>query len=131
MATATTKIKGHSLTFGGLSIGQEVSCSLTMTNNMEEAEYKDATNPMNPEQTVTSKSWQAQQEVTELDTLSDLRALITAALSNSTTEVGVSTNEGQGLTIYGNAWVNDLSLQATNRQTTRATIQYQGSGVIY
>lgn len=125
---ATTKIKGYNLTMSGVNVGQEVSCSCTMTNNMEEAEYKDATNPMNPEQVVTSKSWQMQKEITELDSLSDLRALITAALGNAAVAVSMSA-AGSNL-LSGYAWVNDLSIQATNRQSTRATIQFQGNGAL-
>lgn len=125
---ATTKIKGYNLTILGASFGHEISCSCTMTNNMAEAEYKDSTNPMNPEQVVTSKSWQMQQEVTELDSLSDLRALITAALSDSA--VSISMGTGSGFHFVGNAWVNDLTIQATNRQSTRATIQFQGNGAL-
>ena len=123
---ATTKIKGYNLTMSGLSIGREISCSATLTNNLEEAEYKDSTSPMNPEQVVVSKTWSMQQEVTELSVLADLRALISAALSDQTTSVSMSA--GGTSVISGSAWVNDLSISAPNRQNTKATIQFQGNG---
>ena len=125
---ATTKIKGSNLIMAGVSVGQEMSCSATLTNNLEEAAYKDPSNPMNPEQVVVSKGWSMQQEVTELSVLADLRALISAALS--TTPIAVSMSAGGSSILSGNAYVNDLQLRAPNRQNTSATIQFQGTGAI-
>ena len=124
---ATTKIKGYNLTMSGINIGKEVSCSATLTNNLEEAEYKDSVSPMNPEQVVTSKTWSMQKDITELKTLADLRALVSAALSDRAIVVAMTT--GSDL-LSGNAFVNDLSIQAPNRQNTKATIQFQGTGAI-
>lgn len=124
---ATTKIKGYNLTMSGINIGKEVSCSATLTNNLEEAEYKDSQSPMNPEQVVVSKTWSMQKEITELNNLTDLRSLVSAALGNSAIAVSMST--GSSL-LSGNAFVNDLSIQAPNRQNTKATIQFQGSGSV-
>lgn len=125
---ATTKIKGANLTMSGLFIGKEVSCSATITNNLEEAEYKDSVSPMNPEQVVVSKGWTMQKDISDLTSLSDLRALITAALSNST--IAVSMTAGDTTAFGGNAFVNDLSIQAPNRSNTTASIQFQGSGAV-
>lgn len=124
---ATTKIKGYNLTMSGIEVGKEVSCSATLTNNLEEAEYKDSNSPMNPEQVVVSKGWSMQKEVTDLTSLTDLRALVSAALGNSAIAVSMSTGSA---ILSGNAWVNDLSIQAPNRQPTRATIQFQGNGAV-
>lgn len=124
---ATTKIKGYNLTMSGINIGKEVSCSATLTNNLEEAEYKDSVSPMNPEQVVVSKTWSMQKDITELKTLADLRALVSAALGNRAIAVAMTT--GSDL-LSGNAFVNDLSIQAPNRQNTKATIQFQGTGAI-
>ncbi len=124
---ATTKIKGYNLTMSGIAVGKEVSCSATLTNNLEEAEYKDSNSPMNPEQVVVSKGWSMQKEVTDLTSLTDLRALVSAALGNSAIAVSMSTGSA---ILSGNAWVNDLSIQAPNRQSTRATIQFQGNGAV-
>ena len=124
---ATTKIKVYNLTMSGIDIGKEVSCSATLTNNLEEAEYKDSVSPMNPEQTVVSKTWSMQKDITELKTLADLRALVSAALSDRAIVVAMTT--GSDL-LSGNAFVNDLSIQAPNRQNTKATIQFQGTGAI-
>lgn len=125
---ATTKIKGANLTMSGLFIGKEVSCSATITNNLEEAEYKDSVSPMNPEQVVVSKGWTMQKDISDLTSLSDLRALITAALSNRT--IAVSMTAGDTTAFGGNAFVNDLSIQAPNRSNTTASIQFQGSGAV-
>lgn len=125
---ATTKIKGANLTMSGLYIGKEVSCSATITNNLEEAEFKDSVSPMNPEQVVVSKGWTMQKDISDLTSLSDLRALITAALSNST--IAVSMTAGDTTAFGGNAFVNDLSIQAPNRSNTTASIQFQGSGAV-
>lgn len=112
----------------GLFIGKEVSCSATITNNLEEAEYKDSVSPMNPEQVVVSKGWTMQKDISDLTSLSDLRALITAALSNHT--IAVSMTAGDTTAFGGNAFVNDLSIQAPNRSNTTASIQFQGSGAV-
>ena len=125
---ATTKIKGANLTMSGIAIGKEVSCSATLTNNLEEAEYKDSTNPDNPEQVVVSKGWTMQKDISDLKTLADLRALISAALSE--TPRSVSMSAAGGAILSGSAWVNDLSLQAPNRQNTTASVQFQGTGAI-
>lgn len=125
---ATTKIKGANLTMSGIAIGREVSCSATLTNNLEEAEYKDSTNPDNPEQVVVSKGWTMQKDISDLKTLANMRALISAALS--ATPVSVSMSAAGGAILSGSAWVNDLSLQAPNRQNTTASVQFQGTGAI-
>lgn len=125
---ATTKIKGYNLTMSGIAVGKEVSCSATLTNNLEEAEWKDPTNPMNPDQTVTSKSWTMQQELSDLSALADLRALITAALS--TTPQAVSMSAAGSAVLSGSAYVSDLNIQAPNRGNTRATVQFQGTGAL-
>lgn len=122
---ATTKIRGYNLTMSGVLVGKEVSCQATLTNNLEEAEYKDTVSPMNPEQTVTSKGWSMQKEITELSALADLRTLVSAAISTSTVAVAMSA-AGSSI-ISGNAFVNDLSIQAPNRQNTRASVQFQGT----
>lgn len=124
---ATTKVKGYDLKISGINVGKEVSCSATLTNNLEEAEYKDSETPMNPEQVVVSKTWSMQKEITELTSLSDLRSLVSAALGDSAITVSMSTDS---FTLSGKAFVNDLSIQAPNRQNTKATIQFQGSGAI-
>lgn len=123
---ATTKIKGYNLTMSGISVGREVSCQATLTNNLEEAEYKDASNPMNPEQVVVSKTWTMQKEITELSALADLRALVSAAIA--TTRVTVAMTTSGSSIISGLAYVNDVSIQAPNRQDTKATVQFQGDG---
>lgn len=123
---AVTKIKGYNLKMSGLSIGKEVSCQATLTNNLEAAEYKGSTDEMNPDQEVTSKDWSMQQEVTELTTVSDLRTLISTAIGTATTSVSMSAS-GTSV-ISGKAWLNDLSIQATNRSASRATMQFQGTG---
>ena len=112
----------------GIAVGKEVSCSATLTNNLEEAEWKDPTNPMNPDQTVTSKSWTMQQELSDLSALADLRALITAALS--TTPQAVSMSAAGSAVLSGSAYVSDLNIQAPNRGNTRATVQFQGTGAL-
>lgn len=125
---ATTKIKGYNLTMSGIAVGKEVSCQATLTNNLEEAEYKDSTHPENPEQVVVSKGWTMQQEISDLSALADLRALFTAALANAPQAVSMSA--AGSAVLSGNAWVNDLNLQAPNRGNIRATVQFQGTGAL-
>ena len=46
------KVKGYQVTVSGVSAGTEQSSSLSVQNNIQEVEVKDATNPLSPPQEV-------------------------------------------------------------------------------
>ena len=120
------KVKGYQVTVSGVSAGTEQSCSLTIQNNIQEVEVKDATNPLSPPQEVTSAQWNIQQTV-KLDNAAGVQALILAALGIVPVAVSMS---AAGATFSGQAWVGDVSIQAPDRGNITANVQYQGTAGI-
>ena len=120
------KVKGYQVTVSGISAGTEQSCSLSIQNNLQEEEVKDATNPLSPPQEKVSATWQIQQTV-KLDNAAGVKALLQAALG--TTPVAVSMSAA-GATFSGNAYPSDVSIQAPNRGNITGNVTYQGTGAI-
>ena len=120
------KVKGYQVTVSGVSAGTEQSCSLTVQNNIQEVEVKDATNPLSPPQEVTSAQWNIQQTV-KLDNAAGVKALIQAAVGTSAVAVSM---DADGATFSGQSLIGDLSIQAPNRGNITAQVQYQGTGAV-
>lgn len=120
------KVKGYQVTVSGVSAGTEQSCSLTVQNNIQEVEVKDATNPLSPPQEVTSAQWNIQQTV-KLDNAAGVKALIMAAVGTSAVDVSM---DADGATFSGQSLIGDLSIQAPNRGNITAQVQYQGTGAV-
>lgn len=120
------KVKGYQVTVSGISAGTEQSCSLSIQNNLQEEEVKDATNPLSPPQEVVSATWQIQQTV-KLDNAAGVTALLQAALGTSTSAVSMS---AAGATFSGQAYPSDVSIQAPNRGNITGNVTYQGTGAI-
>lgn len=121
-----SKVKGYQVTVSGVSAGSEQSCSLSIQNNLQEEEIKDATNPLSPPQEKVSATWNIQQQC-KLETAAAVKALLQAALG--TTPVAVSM-AAAGATFSGNAFVSDLTIQAQNRGTITSQATYGGTGAI-
>lgn len=120
------KVKGYQVTVSGVNAGSEQSCSLTIQNNLQEEEVKDAANPLSPPQEKVSAQWNIQQQC-KLDTAAAVKALIQAACSTSAVAVSMA---AAGATFSGNAWVSDLTIQAPNRGTITSQTTYSGNGAI-
>ena len=118
------KVKGYQVTVSGVSAGTEQSSSLSVQNNIQEVEVKDATNPLSPPQEVTSAQWNIQQTV-KLDNAAGVKALIQAAVGTSAVAVSM---DADGATFSGQSLIGDLSIQAPNRGDITAQVQYQGTG---
>ena len=135
---ALTKVMGQNFRafVGGSAVSEESSCQVTIQGNMEDASTKDSVGSWNEEQ-MTSKQWSVQ--VDDVDSsLASLRALITAFNSDSKVTVGWDQTAGDQNRVAqnasfarsGQAILNDLSIQANNRQTIQVSCQYQGSGAL-
>ena len=135
---ALTKVMGQNFRafVSGSAVSEESSCQVTIQGNMEDASTKDSTGSWNEEQ-MTSKQWSVQ--VDDVDSsLASLRALITAFNSDSKVTVGWDQTAGAQNRVAqnaafarsGQAILNDLSIQANNRQTIQVSCQYQGSGAL-
>ena len=120
------KVKGYQVTVSGVSAGSEQSSSLSVQNNIQEIEVKDAANPLSPPQEVTSAQWNIQQTV-KLDNAAGVKALIQAAVGTSAVAVSM---DADGATFSGQSLIGDLSIQAPNRGDIAAQVQYQGTGAL-
>ncbi len=120
------KVKGYQVTVSGVNAGSEQSCSLTIQNNLQEEEVKDATNPLSPPQERVSGQWSIQQQC-KLDTAAAVKALIQAACGTSAIAVSMA---AAGATFSGNAYVSDLTIQAPNRAPIVSQATYSGNGPI-
>lgn len=121
------KVKGYQVTVSGVSAGTEQSSSLSVQNNIQEVEVKDATDPLSPPQEVTSAQWNIQQTV-KLDNAAGVKALIQAAVGTSPVAVSM---DADGAIFSGQSLIGDLSIQAPNRGNITAQVQYQGTGQLF
>ena len=135
---ALTKIMGQNFRafVGGSAVPEAVNCQVSIQGNLEDGATKDSTGGWN-EEMMTSKQWSVQ--VDDIDaSLATLRALITRFNSDSKTTIGWDqtsgaqnrTAEQAAFARSGQAILNDLSIQANNRQTISVSCQYQGSGAL-
>lgn len=135
---ALTKVKGQNFRamVAGSAIPEAVSCSVTLSGNMEDSSTKDSTGAWSEEQ-MTSKQWSV--SVDNVDaSLASLRALITRFNSDTKVSVGWDQTSGAQNRVAqnaafarsGQANLTDLTIQATNRQTINVSCQYQGSGAL-
>ena len=135
---ALNKVMGQNFRafIGSSAVSEETNCQVTIQGNMEDGSTKDSAGAWNEEQ-MTSKQWSVQ--VDDVDSsLASLRALITAFNSDSKVTVGWDQTAGEQNRVAqnadfarsGQAILNDLSIQANNRQTIQVSCQYQGSGAL-
>ena len=135
---ALNKVMGQNFRVfvGGSAVPEATNCQVTIQGNVEDGATKDTTGAWNEEQ-MTSKQWSVQ--VDDVDaSLASLRALITAFNSDSKATVGWDQTAGDqnrvaqnaAFSRSGSAILNDLSIQANNRQTIQVSCQYQGSGAL-
>lgn len=117
------KVKGYQVTVSGVQAGSEQSCSLTIQNNLQEEEVKDATNPLSPPQEKVSAQWNIQQSC-KLDTAAAVKALIQAACGTSAVAVSMV---AAGATFSGQAFVSDLTIQAPDRGSIVSQATYSGT----
>ena len=109
---------------------------MTVQGNVEDGSTQDSTGGFNEEQ-MTSKQWSVQVDSYDAS-LATLRALITRFNSDAKTTVGWDQTSGAQNRVAqnaafarsGQAILNDLSIQANNRQTIQVSCQYQGSGAL-
>ena len=118
----------------GSAVPEATNCQVTVQGNVEDGSTKDSTGGWNEEQ-MTSKQWSVQVDNVD-SSLASLRALITRFNSDEKTTVGWDQTSGAQNRVAqnaafarsGQAILNDLSIQAGNRQIIQVSCQYQGSG---
>ena len=135
---ALNKVMGQNFRafIAGSAVPEATNCQVTVQGNVEDGSTKDSTGGWNEEQ-MTSKQWSVQVDNVD-SSLASLRALITRFNSDSKTTVGWDQTAGAQNRVAqnaafarsGQAILNDLSIQAGNRQTIQVSCQYQGSGAL-
>ena len=135
---ALTKVKGSNFRafVGGSAVAESTSCQVTLQGNMEDDKTQDSVGDFAQEQ-MTSRGWSVQVDSFDASVAS-LRALITQFQSDSKPTVGWDQTAGAQNRVAqnaafarsGSAILNDLSIQASDRQTIQTTAQYQGSGAL-
>ena len=121
---------------GGAAVTEATNCQVTIQGNVEDGSTKDSVSGYN-EETMTSKQWSVQVDNVDAS-LANLRSLITRFNSDAKTTVGWDQTSGAQNRVAqhaafarsGSAILNDLSIQAGNRQTIQVSCQYQGSGAL-
>jgi hypothetical protein len=134
-------IKGQNLRLliGGKCIAFSTSCTVHTSLNLEESSTKDSTKNFT-EQTPTGISWDmscdALYSVDADATGVNGIAALDMVLAQAKVQVQFEQTTGEknrvavtgGAVYSGYAWVNDISINAGNRQNTSYTIQLTGDG---
>lgn len=134
-------IKGQNLRIllGGKCVAFSTNCTVHVSLNLEESSTKDSTNNFT-EQTPTGISWDmscdalysVDADATGVNAISALDTV----LAQQKVQVQFEQTQGEknrvavsgGAVYSGYAWVNDISINAANRQNTSYTIQLTGDG---
>ena len=134
-------IKGQNLRLliGGKCVAFATSCTVHASLNLEENSTKDSTNNYT-EQTPTGISWDMSCDAlysvdTDATGVNGINALDTV-LAQQRVQVQFEQTQGEknriavsgGAVYSGYAWINDISINAANRQNTSYTIQLTGDG---
>jgi len=113
-------------------IGMATGCTVTLTNNTDDASHKDIVGAA-AMPTVTSKSWQLSCD--SLD-VADAAAMLTAIKSMSPMtlmwdETSTSDNQTRAKATFarkGSAYLNDVTFNFNDRENSTKSLQFQGTG---
>lgn len=137
------KIKGQNLriAIGGKYIAFATNCTVHVSAELEESSTKDSTNGWQ-EQEVTGLNWDISVDAlysvdTDASGINGVDAL-DLILAGQEIEVAFNLTEGDknreqvasSVEYTGKAFVNDISVQAQNRQNTTYTLQATGNGAL-
>ena len=134
-------IKGQNLRvlIGNKCVAFATSCTVHVSLNLEESSTKDSTKNFT-EQTPTGISWDMSCDalysmdadatgVNAIDALDKVLAQTKVTVMFEQTTGDKNRAAVTGSAVYsGDAWVNDISINAANRQNTSYTIQLTGDG---
>ena len=115
-------------------VGMATNCTVTLTNNTEDASTKDDVG-MAAKPTMTSQGWSV--SVESLD-VSDAAAMLTAIKSltpftlmwDETSTTDNQTGEGATYQRIGNAYLNDATFNFNDRENATKSLQFTGSGAL-
>lgn len=132
-------IKGQNLRvfIDGECIGFATSCSLHVSAQLEDISTKDSTGDWSVQE-VVGKSWDLSADA--LFSADDFQAVngwqaLETMISGQPVEIEFTQTEGEknqqkvgNVTYYGDAIINDITINAANRQNASYSIQMQGVG---
>ena len=115
-------------------VGMATSCTITLTNNTDDASTKDDVG-MAAKPTTTSKSWSVQVESLNV---ADAAAMLTAIKSMTPftlmwDEVSTSDNQTRSKAAFarkGTAYLNDATFTFNDRENASKSLQFTGSGAL-
>ena len=115
-------------------IGMATSCSITLTNNTDDATTKDDTG-LSSKPTTTNKSWQVQ--VDSLN-VADTGALLTAIKSltkftiawDETATTNNQTPESETFTRVGQAYLSDATFTFNDRENSAKSLTFSGTSAL-
>lgn len=131
------RLQGQNLRvhIGSMFIGEATNCTITLTNNTDEATDKDVVgNASRP--VVVTKSWQVQAEGFDV---ASIGTFLTAVKSGQAMDVSwdeTEPNTAQNRTVtsgsvparHGLAFVTDVTLTANDREFSTDSITFTGTG---
>ena len=133
-------IKGQHLriVLGGKYVAYATACTCHVSASLEDSSTKDSTDGIWQEQDLVGMAWDISCDalysvdvdatgVNGEDSL-DLILAKQKVLVEFTGATGTKNREATGNKYVGYAWINDISVNATNRQNTSYSLQASGTG---
>lgn len=133
-------IKGQNLRLkiAGKFVGFSTSCTVHVSASLEDSSTKDSSDGIFQEQQLTGLAWDISTDALySVDTDAtgiNAEGALDAILARQTVEieftgtVGTNNRQATGHKYTGQAWINDISINAANRQNASYSLQAQGTG---
>lgn len=131
-----SKIKGQNFRLRkyGSVIPEATNCSITLQGNTEDTSTKDTEGMFNKED-VVSKQWSAQVDTIQSET-AQLRDIISMFVAAQPIPIGWDQTAGSGndeaqeapFARWGQALLNDFTMNFNDRETVNVSLQFQGTG---
>ena len=133
-------IKGQNLRLkiAGKFVGFATSCTVHVSASLEDSSTKDSSDGIFQEQQLTGLAWDLSADALySVDTDAtgiNAEGALDAILARQKVEieftgtVGTNNRQATGHKYTGQAWINDISINAANRQNASYSLQAQGTG---
>lgn len=133
-------IKGQNLRLkiAGKFVGFATSCTVHVSASLEDSSTKDSSDGIFQEQQLTGLAWDistdalysVDTDATGMNAEGALDAILARQKVDIefTGTVGTNNRQATGHKYTGQAWINDISINAANRQNASYSLQAQGTG---
>jgi hypothetical protein len=133
-------IKGQNLRLkiAGKFVGFATSCTVHVSASLEDSSTKDSSDGIFQEQQLTGLAWDISTDAlysVDTDAIGiNAEGALDAILARQkvdiefTGTVGTNNRQATGHKYTGQAWINDISINAANRQNASYSLQAQGTG---